>query len=148
MPEVLLDTNALLLPFREHFPLESELRRVAAGATLRVPETALAELRRLAEANRAGAAAALTWARQFPVVASPGAGDDSIVAVAVRRGSVVATADRRLSERLQAAGVRVLRPRSRSTLVLWPAGPPRGDERPATVKNRPRLRRSERSGRR
>ena len=139
--EVLLDTNALLLPFRERFPLEAELGRAAAGVPGSCPTPPSESSSTWRNGGRRAPRRRSAGRAGSPSVESPGSGDASILALAVRRGAVVVTADRGFSVRLRAAGVGVLSPRGRSTLVLLRAEP--ADER-ATVKNRSRLQRRQR----
>ena len=132
----MLDTNALLLPVRARFPLESEVDRLRPGAKLSVPSSALEELERLAARGVRGAPTALLLARRYPVVPAEGRGDAAVLAAAVRSRAWVVTADRALAARLRQAGLTVLVPRDRSRLELWPARPPkvRGPRAPAARK--------------
>ncbi len=114
---VLLDTSALLLPFEQGLDLEGEVARALGGCRVAVPEAALAELRALARDSQ-NARAALKLAERHEVIPTEGRGDDAILALAVREGAVVVTADRGLMARLADAGVRVLRPRERHRLEL------------------------------
>jgi rRNA-processing protein FCF1 len=135
---VLLDTNALLLPFRSRFPLLEEIARLTAPARVAVPGSVLAELDRLVERRIPGAAPARTFARRFPIVASSGRGDLGLLTLAVRRGAVVVTGDRELRRRLLAAGISVLSPKGSVRLARWdPTGAsvPSEKRRRATVKN-------------
>jgi rRNA-processing protein FCF1 len=116
--DVLLDTNALFLPFRERIPLEPELERLAPGRRAVVPRTVLEELVRLARERRPGAALARRMAERFPTVAAPGRGDAAVLALARRTGAWVVTSDRQLAARLILAGVTVLRPRGRARLSV------------------------------
>ncbi|MGI0053487.1 MAG: hypothetical protein ACRECR_04410, partial [Thermoplasmata archaeon] len=115
---LLLDTNALLLPFREAFPLERELARVAPGRSPRVPDSARAELERLARRGVLGGSAALAWALTLARCPAPGRGDRAIEAAARRMGAWVVTGDRALAERLRAVGITVLRPSGHGRLLL------------------------------
>ena len=120
----MLDTNALLLPIRSHFPLEAEVDRLYPGAELAVPSSAFEELERLRARGISGAPAALKLALRYPAVPVEGRGDAAILAIAVRDRALVVTADRALAGRLQRAGLPVLVPRDRSRLELRPARRP------------------------
>jgi rRNA-processing protein FCF1 len=128
-PLVLLDVNALLLPFRARFPLREEVERLRPGAELVVPTSVLGELDALAERRVNGARPARELAGTFRELAGPGRGDDGIVRAAVGTGGWVATADRELARRLVARGITVLAPRDRSRLELHRGGPGRPDAR-------------------
>lgn len=114
---VLLDTSALLLPFEQGLDLEGEVARALGGCRLAVPEAALAELRALAR-DGPDARAALRLAARYEVVPTEGRGDDAILALAVREGAAVVTADRALAARLRESGLKVLCPRERHRLEL------------------------------
>jgi rRNA-processing protein FCF1 len=117
---VLLDTNALLLPFRERFPLDRELARVAPGRVVAVPRIARSELARLAAGGSVAARAALAWSAGLPVRESAGRGDGAVVRLAERLRAWVVTGDRALIDRLRGRGLTVLRPRERARLELLP----------------------------
>ncbi|MGP8077678.1 MAG: PIN domain-containing protein [Thermoplasmata archaeon] len=140
---MLLDTNALLLPFRTHLDLAGEVDRAVPGAELGVPVSVLGELDRLAARGVAHALAAGELARSFRRVPTPERGDAAIVSVALAENAVVLTADRRLADRLVAEGVSVLLPRDRTRLELHRGRSPRAAA--ATVKKRPRLERRQAS---
>lgn len=121
---VLLDTNAVLLPFREAFPLERELARVAPGRALLVPDSVRTELERLVDRAAPGSSAALAWALRHRRVAAPGIGDAAVERVARRLGAWVVTGDRALVRRLRAGGVTVLRPSGHGRLRMEPGDLP------------------------
>jgi rRNA-processing protein FCF1 len=131
---VLLDTNALLLPVRSHFPLEAEIQRLRPGAVIEVPSSVLGELDRLALRGVPGARAAVALARRFRVFDVAGRGDLAIVEAAEGSRAAVVTADRALANRLRSQGVEVLAPRDRHRLERMPG-------RPLTARPAPRTRR-------
>lgn len=112
---VLLDANALLMPFQFSLDLEGELRRLLGTPRILVPSSVLEELDRLAATKRVARAARLL-AERFEVVDVPGRGDDALVEAARARGAVVVTNDRRLRRRLREAGLPVIYLRERSRL--------------------------------
>lgn len=115
-PTVLLDTNALLLPFRSGTDLEGEIERALGPSEILVPSSVLAELEELAERREPHARAALALARRFGVLPTDVRGDRALRELAISTRSWVVTADRRLGEALRAAGLGVLRPRDRARL--------------------------------
>ena len=117
LPIVLLDTNAMLMPFQMGMDLEGEVVRVMGRCRIVVPQVAVAELRAMGSSLRDGAAA-LKFAERFEVMETVGLGDDAIVDLAIRTGGIVVTGDRGLIKRLHAAGLRVLRPRQKKRLEL------------------------------
>jgi rRNA-processing protein FCF1 len=132
---VLLDANALLLPAQSRFPLESEVERLRAGATLAVPSSVIGELERLVARRVAGARLAVALARKFSQLPVTGRGDDAVLEAALRYHAWVVTADHELAERLRLAGVNVLVPRDRHRLELHRArAVPLRPTRPASRK--------------
>ncbi|MCI4347958.1 MAG: twitching motility protein PilT [Thermoplasmata archaeon] len=138
-PVVLVDANALLLPFTAHFRLEEEIFAQVDGARIMVPESVLGELEQVAARGTPNALAAREYARRFETVGTDSLGDDALVDLGRRMRAWVLTGDRALRARLLEAGVRVLFPRGKSHLDR--AVSPR---RPA----RPPRRRAHRSGKR
>ncbi|HEV2429863.1 MAG TPA: hypothetical protein VGV64_08505 [Thermoplasmata archaeon] len=130
---VLLDTNALLLPFVSGLDLLGEIDRTVGRASVRVPSSVLGELERLERRQHPNAGVARTLARRFPVVPTRARGDAGILDCALRTGGWVVTADRTLASLLRSRGIGVLAPRDRSRLVPRPAA------RPVTVMSRPPL---------
>ncbi len=115
-PVVLLDANALLLPFTAHFRLEEEVYHQVDGAEICVPSSVLGELERVGARGTARARAAREYARRFREVPTDRSGDDALVALGRELSAWVVTGDRELRRRLLRAGVPVLYPRGRSHL--------------------------------
>jgi rRNA-processing protein FCF1 len=138
---VLLDANALLLPVRAHFPLESEVDRIRPGAHLVVPSSVVDELAGLVARGVAGARAAFALAQRFSMLAVPGRGDMAVLEAAVRHGAWVVTADRALAERLRRRGVNVLVPRDRHHLELHRGRAPAPSPPPSRPRAEPARRR-------
>ncbi|MCI4367491.1 MAG: DNA-binding protein [Thermoplasmata archaeon] len=133
-PRVLVDTNGWFLPARSGTDLFGEIERLLPGAEIRVPTPVLRELEGLASRRVEGASVALGLARRAVGLRCGGSGDDAVLSAATRSGDWVLTGDRRLSERLRAAGVSVIVPRDRTRLVAHAAPP----EKRATARNSPR----------
>lgn len=115
-PIVLVDANALLLPFTAHFRLEEEIYGQVDGAQVLVPSSVLGELERVASRGNANARAAREFARRFGVAPTEIQGDDALVELGRRHHAWVLTGDRALRTRLLQAGVPVLFPRGKSHL--------------------------------
>jgi rRNA-processing protein FCF1 len=116
MQAVLLDTNALLLPFQFRLNLEAELRRLLGDHVTLVPSPVLEELRGLTKSTKE-ARAALRLASSFRVLPLEGEADDAILENAPRLKAIVVTNDAVLLRRLKEAGVPRIFLRSRSHLV-------------------------------
>jgi uncharacterized protein len=115
-PVVLVDANALLLPFTSHFRLEEEVYLKVDGARILVPSSVLGELERLAARGNATARAAREFARRFEVVPTETLGDDALVELGRQLTAWVLTGDRALRTRLLEARIPVLFPRGKSHL--------------------------------
>lgn len=113
---VLLDANALLMPFQFRVNLESELRRLLGDPAIAVPTPVVSELRILSERDR-NAKAALRLANRYRTMEAAGSADDALLDLAVQHGAAVVTLDQPLLERLRAAGVPRIFLRSRNHLV-------------------------------
>ena len=114
---VLLDANALLMPFQFRINLEAEIRRLLGDIEIAVPGPVLQELRTLSGGGRK-AASALRLAETFPSIEGHGAADDALLDLATGRGAIVVTNDAALRSRLRQNRVPVVFLRSRSHLVL------------------------------
>jgi len=113
---VLLDANALLMPFQFQVHLDAELRRVLGEVEVAVPTPILAELALLAEHDR-DARAAQRLAKNYRIIEGHGSADDALLDLAAEHRAVVVTNDQPLLDRLQAAGIPRVFLRSRNHLV-------------------------------
>ena len=116
MQTVVLDANALLLPFQFRLNLQAELRRLLGDHDIFVPSPVLEELKGLSK-SVPEARAALKLAIRFRVFDVAGGADDAILDAANRLKAVVVTNDAALLRRLQAARVPRIYLRSRTHLV-------------------------------
>ncbi len=112
---MLLDANALMMPFQFSIDLEGELSQLLGEYELMVPSSVLSELQRLARTD-GKARAALEMAARYATVQVTGTGDEAILRTAKERDAAVLTNDRRLRERLREAGRPVIFLRGRSKL--------------------------------
>jgi len=111
---VILDTNALLMPFQFNVNLDHELRRLFGDIPVLVPSAVLEELSGMDDKT---ARAALALARKYPVADARGRGDDAVLEAAESMGAAVVTNDRVLISRLKERGIPVVRLRAGSHLV-------------------------------
>lgn len=114
---VILDTNALLMPFQFKINLDSELRRLLGDLDVMIPSSVMGELRKLTDTNR-NAKAALALAEKYAIVEVEGSGDDSLIQLAYEIKGIVVTNDKKLIERLKESKIPVIFLRSRTHLVL------------------------------
>ena len=110
---VVLDANALLMPFQFRINIDHELRRLFGDIPVVVPSSMHGEL---ANAKDRHAKAAAALARKYQVVETGFGGDDAVIDVAERLSGAVVTNDRELIRRLRARGIRVVRMRGRHHL--------------------------------
>ncbi|HLE46627.1 MAG TPA: PIN domain-containing protein [Thermoplasmata archaeon] len=117
MQPVILDANALLMPFQFRINLEAELRRLLGDHEILVPSPVIEELRGLAR-SVPEARPALRLAQRFRILEAPGGADDAIQETASRLKGVVVTNDAALLRELKEANIPRVFLRSRSHLVL------------------------------
>jgi len=114
---VLLDANALMMPFQFRVNLEAELRRLLGDVDLAVPTPVLEELRMLATHDR-DAQAAARLAGKYRAIEGHGSADDALLELAGPLRAVVVTNDQPLLDRLKREGIPRAYLRSRSHLIL------------------------------
>lgn len=114
---VLVDANALFTAARLNMDLVKELKEAAPGWAPVIPSSVVRELEVVGRRNFAREARAM--AERIPLFENEGKGDGAIVEAA-RAGPrrAVLTNDRRLRERLRAAGVPVLYVRGRDRIEV------------------------------
>ena len=111
---IILDANALLMPFQFKLNLDRELRRLFGEIPIFVPSSVLGELANTTDKN---GRAALMLARRYNIVETELRGDDAVLAIAEERSAAVVTNDRELIGRLKHRGVPVIRLRAERYLV-------------------------------
>jgi len=117
MPAVVLDANALMMPFQFGLNISAEIERLLGRCEMYVPASVISELSSLAKKEKA-ASSALRLAKRFKVAVTRTVGDEAILEAASALGAVVVTNDAALLERLRDMGIRRIMLRSRSHLVL------------------------------
>ncbi|MDQ1371173.1 MAG: uncharacterized protein QG582_87 [Candidatus Thermoplasmatota archaeon] len=112
---VVLDANALMMPFQFKVNLDMELTRLFGDLRVVVPSSVLGELSNLKGPARKGA---LALVRKYEVVETSMRGDDAVLELARRMSAAVVTNDRGLIRRLRAENIPVVRLRSERYLEL------------------------------
>ncbi len=112
MTKVILDTNALIMPFQFNINLDLELERILGNPEVLVPSSVVDELRRLGRKD------ALDLASKYEVIQVNRQGDMGVMEAVEGSGGVVVTNDKVLKDRLRAKGVPVVYLRSRSHLEV------------------------------
>jgi rRNA-processing protein FCF1 len=115
MPKVILDTNALLMPFETSINLDLELRRLLGDVQVIVPGPMVGELKRSSSKYKK---VALALARKYEIVDSKYRGDAAIIDIATSTGAPVVTNDRELRRKLKDKGIRTIYLRSYTHLEM------------------------------
>ncbi len=122
---VVLDTNALLLPFTEGTRLEELLDDFLGAHTLHVPTSVVSELKNLMK-NRGELGRAAKMALKLSERCQPEPtgrmGDDGILEVARRLRALVVTNDKKLQIECQKSGLQVIVAREKGRLAYLKAG--------------------------
>ncbi len=112
---IVLDANALMMPFQFNVNLDRELKRLLGDLPIFVPSSVLGELAR--SLDPAGKAA-LALARKYPIVETELSGDDAVIGIARDRSAAVVTNDKGLIGRLRAERIPVIRMRAERYLIM------------------------------
>lgn len=105
---IIIDTNALIAPFQQNFNLDLELETAAPGVYPVIPTSVIRELETLRKKGDWRIKAALDLAGKYPIVDIKGRGDAPIFNLAVNKGWMVMTQDRRLRTNLLNRGIPVI----------------------------------------
>jgi len=111
---IVLDANALLMPFQFRVNLDRELRRLFGDVPIFVPSSVLGELANSTDKN---SKAALALARKYHIVETEQSGDNAVLDIAQQRSAAVVTNDRELIGRLRTLRIPVVRLRGERYLV-------------------------------
>lgn len=115
MPKVVLDTNALLLPFERSINVDAQLRSLLGECQVFVPGPIVGELKR--SGNRY-APAALRLLSRYTIEDTEGTGDKAVIELAERLGAYVVTNDRALIGKLRQRHIGVVLLRGGNHLAL------------------------------
>jgi len=114
MQTVILDTNALLMPFEIRMNLDLAVMRLIGECRMIVPGPMIGELKRL---DHKYARAALELARKYESIPTSVTGDDAVVELALTTGGYVLTNDKELRSRLRKLKIPLIYLRSHDHLV-------------------------------
>ncbi len=104
---VVLDSNALMMPFQFKINLDTELTRLLGSYEIYVPSCVIGELKRIAR-NRWEAKAALELASKYRIVEVEASGDKGVIEAAKKLKAAVVTNDKELRIKLMREGIRVI----------------------------------------
>ena len=115
MQPVVLDTNALLMPFEMRLNLDIAVSSLLGDVRMVVPGPMIGELKNL---DNKHSKAALSLARKYEIIQTDASGDDAIVEAAIRLDAYVLTNDKELRKRLRSLRIPMIYLRSNTHLVL------------------------------
>jgi len=116
---VVLDANALMMPFQFRINIDLELERLLGSFEIVVPSTVVEELKNVAQAQKnSEAKVALKLAGKYRIVKAEGRGDRAVLALALELRAVLLTNDADLRKRARKAGLRTVCLRSRTHLEM------------------------------
>ncbi len=115
MQTVVLDTNALLMPFELRINLDYAVRDVLGDVQFIVPGPLIGELKHL---DHKYAKAALDLARRYDIIPTEASGDASVIELALMKKAYVLTNDKALRAKLRKNGVPLIYLRSGTHLIV------------------------------
>ena len=115
MQTVVLDTNALLMPFELRINLDYAVQEVLGDVRFVVPGPLIGELKHL---DHKYADAALQLARKYDIIQTEEHGDASVIELALRLNAYALTNDKGLRQKLRKVGVPLIYLRSGTHLVV------------------------------
>ena len=115
MQTVVLDTNALLMPFEIKMNLDLALRDLLGEVRIVVPGPLVGELKHM---DHRYAKAAIALARKYEIIPTEYTGDNAVVEMAAKTGGYVLTNDKELRRRLRKEGVPIIMLRFGTHLVI------------------------------
>lgn len=114
MQTVILDTNALLMPFEIRINLDLAVMNLVGECRMVVPGPMVGELKHL---DHRSARAAIDLARKYEIIPTVTTGDDAVVELAVKTGGYVLTNDKELRARLRKQKIPLIYLRSGNHLI-------------------------------
>jgi len=117
MQTVVLDANALLMPFELRINIDIALRDLLGDVRCVVPGPIIGELKRL---KHRFSKASVELARKYEIIPTKSSGDDAVIEIARMTQGYVLTNDKELRQRLRAEGIQLIYLRSGTHLVLEP----------------------------
>lgn len=112
---VILDTNALLMPFEVGINIDIALRDLLGDVEVIVPGPLVGELKHL---DNKYTKAAIALARKYKIIHTEHSGDNSVIELARDTGGYVLTNDRELHRKLKMISIPIIMLRSGTHLVV------------------------------
>jgi len=123
MRAVVLDTNALMIPYQSGINIEKEITRLLGICRIIVPSSVVEEMERLAnEDGGTGRAAKLGLSiikkRGFRIMETENKGDDGVLETALKMESAIVTNDKELQKRAKEMNLPIIYPRGENRLEM------------------------------
>lgn len=115
MQIVVLDTNALLMPFELKMNIDLSVMNLLGDVHFVVPGPLIGELKHL---DNKYAPAALELARKYEIIPTEASGDKAVIELALKTGGYVLTNDKELRGKLRKLNVPLIYLRSGTHLIL------------------------------
>ena len=115
MQTVVLDTNALLMPFERKMNLDLSVRDLLGDFQFVIPGPLIGELKHL---DKKYASAALELARKYEIIPTEATGDKAVIELALKTKGYVLTNDKELRRTLRSLKVPLRYLRSGTHLTL------------------------------
>jgi rRNA-processing protein FCF1 len=115
MRTVVLDTNALLMPFEIRINLDLALQELLGDVRCVVPGPLIGELKHL---DHKFANAALELARKYEIVQTKASGDESVLEAAQVNDGYILTNDKELRSKARKLGIPLIYLRSGTHLIV------------------------------
>lgn len=115
MQIVVLDTNALLMPFERKMNIDLSVRDLLGDVHFVIPGPLIGELKHL---NSKYASAALELARRYEIIPTEAVGDKAVIELALKTKGYVLTNDKELRKILRSLKVPLIYLRSSTHLTL------------------------------
>ena len=118
--KVILDTNAVLMPFQFNINLDSELKRLLGQYEIIIPNIVIEELNNLAAGPKPPREirSALTLASRYRQITVSSRGDAAVFELAEAQNAIVVTNYKALKHRLLKAGIKTISLRGKNHLIL------------------------------
>ncbi len=123
MRAVVLDTNALMIPYQSGINIEREITRLLGICRIIVPISVVEEIEKLANKDGGtGRAAKLGLSiikkRGFRLMETENKGDDSVLETALKMEGAIVTNDKELQQRAKEMNLPIICPRGENRLEL------------------------------
>lgn len=123
MRNIVLDTNALLLPYQLGINIEKELSRLIGICRIMIPKSVIKEVEKLASQNGSVARAAklglnIIRRKEYQIIETPYEGDEGVMDVAIKMNAIILTNDKELKKKAKEMGLAVIYVRGENRLEI------------------------------